>query len=159
MDQTQVKALFDALLSASNEERQRGEEAFRAWRARDAGACVQTLLAVVCAPETFAEAQRQMACVQLRIALVSPRDSVWPQLAPAVQQAVKHQLLALLVRDDASAPVRRAVDAAVAALGTYLLAELPPSVVGSRNNGQLFVFSPFSLTPFVFHLFHFFHNS
>lgn len=144
MNQTQVTALIDALLSVSNEERERGEAAFRAWRARDAAGCVQTLLAVAGAPGAFSETQRQMACVQLRIALVSPRDSVWPQLAPAAQQAVKQQLLALLVRDDSTPPVRRAVDAAVAGLGTFLLAELPPSFVGSRNNGQMFATQHFT---------------
>ena len=134
MEQAQAAALLDALMNPDNAVREGAEASVRAMRTADAAQFAKLMLDVVGAPGAFAETQRQMACTHLRMALVDLHDSIWPRLTTEQKQAVKQQLLAL-TETEPTAVVRRALDSAVSALATYLLAELLPSTKSSSDNG------------------------
>ena len=138
MDKTQIVGLIDALLSPGNEERKRAEDAFHSMLSSNPQFCVQTLMTVVSSPADFTDTQRQLAGIQLRIALVNPSETVWDKLSEEMQKAVKQHLLVLLETENSATSnvVRRAIDGAVSGLATFLLSDLPPS---ARGSGKVFV--------------------
>jgi len=135
MDKTQVIQLIDALLSPENEKRKQAEDTFKSFLKNNPVLCVQTLVAVVSSPADFSDTQRQMACVQLRIALINPHESVWDKIPVSTQQEIKNHLIVLLESESSTSNVvRRAIDSAVSGLATYLLSDLPPS---AGNSGKI----------------------